>query len=500
VPFPPTQKTMEGLLRDNLERLTLVERRLAIGGTGDGGGGSTAPPPYDAQPGLVAPFAGGAIPSGWLLCDGTAYPRSGFPDLYALIGTTYGAGDGSTTFNVPNYKGRVLVGRDPAQTEFDVLGEVGGAKTHTLSVAEMPSHNHPANMNTTGYGGGIAGSAFFGPQYPSHANYEGIVGPRGDSQPHNNLQPYAVTNYIISTGSGVGGGGSATPALPDPQTRYGPETNPMNQGSTAWVDIPNTAVVLDLPYPAWVRADFTAQLNTTTTASYSMIGVNTTGALVVGPEFDQNYGSAQKFPNAPFSMTVGNINIRGEKLLLLPKGKTTLTMQMRRSAVTGAQNADYPMLHVTVTGWVGAPGANVSKDFYGGKVWRVGAITTGASLTTTLLNYTATDNPTIWNAATPSRILLPRAGRWRVQMRARVDTFNAQDQYAIARYSINGAGYDSSAEYLMHGGVGGVYLTQHDIITLSAAGYIEFAIILSSAGHNVTNGFVSALVEWLGIG
>lgn len=97
--------------------------------------------------GGLVPYAGATAPAGgkWMLADGTAISRSSYATLFALVGTTYGAGDGSTTFNLPNLKGRVVVGLDSTQVEFDALGEVGGAKTHTLTTAEMPSHNHTQN-------------------------------------------------------------------------------------------------------------------------------------------------------------------------------------------------------------------------------------------------------------------------------------------------------------------------------------------------------------------
>lgn len=92
--------------------------------------------------------AASTAPSGYLLCDGTAVSRTTYAALFAIIGTTYGTGDGSTTFNVPNLKGRVPVGRDAGQTEFDTLAETGGTKTHTLTSAEMPSHTHVQNAHT----------------------------------------------------------------------------------------------------------------------------------------------------------------------------------------------------------------------------------------------------------------------------------------------------------------------------------------------------------------
>lgn len=93
-------------------------------------------------PGLISPFAGAAAPAGWLLCNGQAVSRTTYADLFALVDLTYGFGDGSTTFNVPNLVGNVVVGRDASQAEFDYLGEPGGSKTHTLTTAQMPSHGH----------------------------------------------------------------------------------------------------------------------------------------------------------------------------------------------------------------------------------------------------------------------------------------------------------------------------------------------------------------------
>jgi microcystin-dependent protein len=97
-----------------------------------------------APVGKIEAFATLTVPDGFLACDGSAVSRTTYAELYKAIGDSWGAGDGVTTFNVPNLLGRVLVGYDPAQPEFDALGELGGAKTHTLSITELPSHDHGA--------------------------------------------------------------------------------------------------------------------------------------------------------------------------------------------------------------------------------------------------------------------------------------------------------------------------------------------------------------------
>jgi microcystin-dependent protein len=165
--------------------------------------GARATPPT----GTILEYPGTTAPTGFLMADGTAVSRTTYADLNALASAAsyaapWGSGDGSTTFNVPNRKGRVGVGRDPAQTEFDTLGETGGAKTHTLTTAEMPSHQHTFNVrwgdnaptsggttivkdvaNTTGGSGSSSGTA-------NTSN-------TGSGNAHNNLQPYITLNYII---------------------------------------------------------------------------------------------------------------------------------------------------------------------------------------------------------------------------------------------------------------------------------------------------------------
>jgi microcystin-dependent protein len=158
--------------------------------------------------GTVQAFAGSTIPSGWLLCNGQAVSRTTYAKLYSVIGTKYGSGDGSTTFNLPNLQGRVPVGVSSSDSDFD-LADTGGEKTHTLSVAEMPSHDHAngswAPINCEEYGGSdtggdISGSGRKFPYIASSRSWWKAAFSKGGSGAHNNLQPYIALNYIICVG------------------------------------------------------------------------------------------------------------------------------------------------------------------------------------------------------------------------------------------------------------------------------------------------------------
>ena len=151
--------------------------------------------------GFISMYAGSTAPTGWLMCDGSAVSRTTYADLYAVIGTTYGAGNGSTTFNVPDLRGRVPVGYKSSDTAFDTLGETGGEKTHTLTTTEMPSHTHtPSSVIHGNYEGYTIGSAWSEGVYTkSTSGSDLVLNNTGGGQAHNNLQPYIVTNYIIKT-------------------------------------------------------------------------------------------------------------------------------------------------------------------------------------------------------------------------------------------------------------------------------------------------------------
>jgi microcystin-dependent protein len=145
-------------------------------------------------PGLILPYAGTDQPAGYLLCDGRAVSRAAYSLLFAKVQTKYGVGDGTTTFNLPNLKGRALVGYDATQTEFNAVGKTGGAKVHTLVEAEMPRHHHTVAASTSAGGSVQLQDKQVGSTNAHPTSYAG-----GD-KPHNNLQPYTVVTYIIATG------------------------------------------------------------------------------------------------------------------------------------------------------------------------------------------------------------------------------------------------------------------------------------------------------------
>lgn len=162
-------------------------------------------------PGTIAPFAGDEIslPVGWLLCDGSAVSRTTFAALFAVVGVTYGAGNGSTTFNVPDFRGRVAVGKDNmgisgsanrvTDAQADIVGGVFGSESHVLSVGELPVHTHGYNDM---YVGADTGGTDIG---PANTNSTGeltdeagrVTGPAGSGAAHNNLQPSMALNVII---------------------------------------------------------------------------------------------------------------------------------------------------------------------------------------------------------------------------------------------------------------------------------------------------------------
>lgn len=152
--------------------------------------------------GEIRAIAHATIDTGWLLCDGTAVSRTTYANLFARLGTLYGLGDGSTTFNLPDYRGYSLIGKlgttPTALTTVstnalngnlaNTLGAKMGKDTHVLTVGQLPSLTIRDNLIQPGSTLEDAGPP---------PNYDLNNRTIGNNEPHNNLHPVAVVNYII---------------------------------------------------------------------------------------------------------------------------------------------------------------------------------------------------------------------------------------------------------------------------------------------------------------
>ena len=182
--------------------------------------------------GVIFDYAGATAPTGFLLCDGSAVSRTTYADLFTIIGTTYGAGDGSTTFNLPDCEGRVTAGKEALATRLTnqsggvdggTLGDTGGAETHALTSGQNAAHTHGAgsysaashshdvparDFSTAGSSdgsrlseanGGGSTDTFTNMDVSGALDVSGTSGSSGSGTAHNNVQPTIIVNKIIKT-------------------------------------------------------------------------------------------------------------------------------------------------------------------------------------------------------------------------------------------------------------------------------------------------------------
>lgn len=146
--------------------------------------------------GSMIDFAGTVAPAGYLLCNGANVSRVTYAAMFANIGITWGAGDGSTTFTLPDFRRRVAVGSGGTGTGTlgNTVGNTGGAETHALSSAENGPHTHTVR-SSDGAGGSASGNASYAGSY--YTDPRDSTGSSGSGSPHNNIQPSAVVLKII---------------------------------------------------------------------------------------------------------------------------------------------------------------------------------------------------------------------------------------------------------------------------------------------------------------
>lgn len=163
----------------------------------------------DAVPiGSITPFAGSTAPTNWLLCDGSAVSRTTYSALFAVIGTTYGAGDDTATFNLPDLRGRTAIGAGigtASDATERALGALGGSERITLTTEQMPSHNHNGatyydnlKISNGAYGGSGSGQAL---NTANGGDHNIRTASAGGGQSHGNMQPYLALNHIIYAGA-----------------------------------------------------------------------------------------------------------------------------------------------------------------------------------------------------------------------------------------------------------------------------------------------------------
>jgi microcystin-dependent protein len=145
--------------------------------------------------GVISPYAGldSNIPTGYLLCNGQAVSRTTYATLFGVVSTVYGVGDNSTTFNLPDLRGRAPIGAGTGTgLTARALGATVGTETHILTPEQMPSHNHTSLQ----YGPNSGGAGLL---QTGLVTTDSVTGNAGSGQAHPNMQPSLALNFIIKS-------------------------------------------------------------------------------------------------------------------------------------------------------------------------------------------------------------------------------------------------------------------------------------------------------------
>lgn len=173
----------------------------------------SAPNEANAEIGEIKLYPGSTAPPRWLLCNGDLISRTTYSDLFDVIGTTYGGGDGSTTYAIPDFKGRMPIGVGESAANghtAHTLGQSDGEETHTLVSGELASHQHwhvnnnnqarLAGGSDRNTGNGYAGYWGMGGDWNAFWSFGNTTGSTGSNTAHNTMSPYLTVNFIIYTG------------------------------------------------------------------------------------------------------------------------------------------------------------------------------------------------------------------------------------------------------------------------------------------------------------
>lgn len=154
--------------------------------------------------GIIFGYGGGSAPDQWLICNGAAISRSTYSALFAAISTSYGVGNGSTTFNLPDYRGKVMAGYDSTDADFDSIGKTFGSKTVSIAHTHTgPSHTHSGTTNqASAEVSAESGTSKRTDIYHVHTFTTGAAGTGNTGAMSANatpsiIQPGQVSNFII---------------------------------------------------------------------------------------------------------------------------------------------------------------------------------------------------------------------------------------------------------------------------------------------------------------